>query len=61
MSKKVSYGHATATVPDYIQTKEEAIEWLKDHWDWLPLPEDADYVPESDELDLEFDIELYED
>lgn len=68
MSKKISYGvsyqvygHATATVPDYIQTKEEAIEWLKEHWDTMPLPEDADYVPESDELDLESDIEIWED
>lgn len=34
---------------------------MKEHWDWLPLPEDADYVPESDELDLESDIEIYED
>lgn len=68
MSKKISYGvsyqvygHATATVPDYIQTKEEAIEWLKEHWDTMPLPEDADYVPESDELDVESDIEIWED
>lgn len=68
MARKVSYGvsyqvygRATATVPDYIQTKEGAIKWLKEHWDVSPLPEDADYVPESDELDLESDIELYED
>lgn len=67
MSKKISYGVsyqvygcATATVPDYIQTKNEAIEWLKERWDELPLPE-ADYVPESDELDLESDIEIWED
>lgn len=67
MSKKISYGvsyqvygRATATVPDYIQTKDEAIEWLKERWDELPLPE-ADYVPESDELDLESDIEIWED
>lgn len=68
MSKTVSYGvfyqaygRATATVPDYIQTKDEAIEWLKEHWDELPLPEAADYVVGSDELDLESDIEIWED
>lgn len=68
MSKTVSYdvsyqvyGRATATIPDYIQTREEAIEWLKEHWSELPLPEEADYVPESDELDLESDIEIWED
>lgn len=70
MSKKVrygvayeAYGYATITVPDSVQTRDDAIKWLKEHWDWLPLPEDADYVPVpgSDELDLESDIELYED
>ena len=37
MSKKISYGvsyqvygRATATVPDYIQTKDEAINFVKD-------------------------------
>ncbi len=68
MAKKVLYGvsyqvygRATATVPDDIQTKEEAIEWLKEHWDDSPLPEMVNYVPDSDELDLESDIEIYED
>lgn len=68
MARKVSYGvsyqvygRATATVPDYIQTKEEAIGWLKEHWDEVPIPEEADYVQESDELDVESDIEIYED
>lgn len=67
MSKKISYGvsyqvygRATATVPDYIQTKDEAIEWLKERWDELPLPE-ADCVSGSDKLDLESDIEIWED
>lgn len=38
MSKKVSYdlsyqvcGRATATVPDCVQIRDEAIEWLKKH------------------------------
>lgn len=67
MSKKVSYGvsyiaygRTTATIPDYIQTREEAVEWLKKHWDELPLPEDADYISGSDALDLESDIEIWE-
>lgn len=68
MSKKVSYdvsyqvcGRANATVPDYIQTRDEAIEWLKKHWDMLPLPKEVDYVSGPDELDLESDIEIWED
>lgn len=47
----IAYGYATTTVP----------KWLKEHWDELPLPEAADYVVGSDELDLESDIEIYED
>ena len=68
MGKKVrygvayeAYGYATTTVPDSVQTRDDAIKWLKEHWGWLPLPVDADYVPDSDELDLESDIEIYED
>lgn len=68
MAKKViygvaytAYGYATTTVPDSVQTRDDAIKWLKEHWDELPLPEEADYIPESDELDLESDIELFEE
>lgn len=68
MSKKVSYdvsyqvcGRATTTVPDYIQTKDEAIEWLKKHWNELPLPEEASCVSGPDELDLKSDIEIWEE
>lgn len=68
MPKTVSYdvsyqvrGRATATVPDYIQTRDEAIEWLKKHWDELPLPEKMNYVVGSDELVLESDINIWKD
>lgn len=40
MSKKVrygvayeAYGYAITTVPDSVQTRDDAIKWLKEHWD----------------------------
>lgn len=68
MARKVSYGvaytaygYATTTVPDSVQTRDDAIKWLKEHWDEVPIPEEADYIGDSDELDLESDIEVFDD
>lgn len=68
MAKKVlygvsyqAYGYATTTVPDSVQTRDDAIKWLKEHWDEVPISEEADYIGDSDELDLESDIEVFDD
>lgn len=68
MARKVSYGvaytaygYATTTVPDSVQTRDDAIKWLKEHWNEVPIPEEADYIGDSDELDLESDIEVFDD
>lgn len=68
MAKKVrygvaytAYGYATTTIPDSVQTRDDAIKWLKEHWNEVPIPEEADYIGDSDELDLESDIEVFDD
>ena len=46
------YGHVTIEVPDDI-TEDNVEEYLRSHWDEYPLPNDANYVHCSDELDTE--------
>lgn len=48
-----SYGKQSVEVPARIKTREEAMAWVKEHWSEIPLPSDADYVPESDQPDFE--------
>lgn len=45
------YGHQQYEVPDGL-TAEEAQEYLRQHWDAIPLP-DGEYVASSDEPDFE--------
>ena len=45
------YGYVTVELPREIKTETEALEFIKDNWDKVPLPEYAEYVPGSDELD----------
>ena len=48
-----AYGYSiTEDIPE-VKTTEQAKEWLREHWDELPLPIRADYVMGSDELDEE--------
>ena len=52
-----AYGRQVIEVPDeYIHNPED---YIKDHWDEIPLPE-GDYVMGSDELDEE-SIEIEND
>lgn len=46
-----SYGTLTTTIPDDIKN-EDIPKYLEKHLDQLPLPS-AEYVPDSEELDLE--------
>ena len=47
------YGRSiTDDIPE-VTTVEEAEDWLREHWNELPLPTGADYVMDSDELDEE--------
>lgn len=48
-----SYGKQSVEVPARIKTREEAMAWVREHWNEIPLPSDADYVPESDQPDFE--------
>ena len=45
-----SYGRQEIEVPE--MQAEDVINYIKDHWDEIPLPE-GDYVMGSDELDEE--------
>lgn len=46
------YGQVTVEVPDDV-TEDNVEEYLRDHWDEYPLPNNASYVHCSDELDTE--------
>jgi len=52
------YGSQVIELPDEITTRDEAIDWIRDNFDDIPLPEGS-YVTGSDELDEE-SIEFYE-
>ena len=53
-----SYGRQKFRVPDGL-TKDEILEYLKEHWDEIPLPA-GDYVSGSDELDYGSDVIILE-
>ena len=38
------YGNVTMDIPDNITTREEAIAYLQEHWDDVPLPTSSSYV-----------------
>lgn len=44
------YGYVTVELPEEIETETEALELVKNNWDEIPLPDCANYVPGSDEL-----------
>ena len=52
------YGTVVIDVPDDI-TEDNVEEYLREHWYDYPLPKNADYVSDSDELDTE-NIEFVE-
>lgn len=45
------YGRQTMEIPDKIITIQQVRDYLRAHWDEIPLPDDGDYDPDSDELD----------
>lgn len=45
-------GRQTVAVPADLN-EEEALEYVKSHWDKVPIPTEADYISGSDELDEE--------
>ena len=47
------YGTQTVNVPIHLNEK-EALEYVKNHWDEIPLPE-GDYVCGSDVIDEDAD------
>ena len=53
------YGTVTIDVPDDV-TEDNVEAYLRENWDDLPLPTDAEYVQCSDELDTE-NIQFEED
>lgn len=51
-----AYGTVTIDVPDSLQNEEDIKDYVREHWDEVPLP-DGEYVPGSDEPDFDnFDI-----
>ena len=57
-----SYGRQTIDLPDEIDAsnQEAVIQYIKSVWDDIPLPSGS-YVQESDELDEESDIMVFDD
>ena len=53
------YGTVIVDVPDDI-TEDNIEDYLRENWDEYPLPTNAEYVCDSDELDTE-NIEIWED
>lgn len=49
------YGYQTVELPDEIDATDHAaiLEHLKSKWDYIPIPTDGDYIPQSDEIDPE--------
>ena len=54
------YGYQTVDLPENITTEEDAVDWINDNFRDIPLPDDVDYLHDSDGWD-EYTIELYED
>ena len=54
------YGYQTVNLPDDIETEYEAIEWINDNFEDIPLPNDNEFVFGSDGWDEET-IEIYKD
>lgn len=47
-----SYGFVHAEIPDDVE-HDDVASYLQEHWDDYPLPSDASYVQDSDQLDIE--------
>ena len=47
-----AYGYVTTKIPDDVAEGDIA-DYIQDHWDEYPLPSGAEYIPGSDELDVE--------
>ena len=53
-------GQQTIDVPKSLSAK-EALEYVKSHWDEIPLPTDSEYISDSDFLDEESEYGFVED
>ena len=53
-------GQQTIDVPKSLSAK-EALEYVKSHWDEIPLPTDSEYITDSDFLDEESEYGFVED
>ena len=49
-------GQVTADIPDDITTREEAVAYQEKNWKNMPFPKNAEYICDSEELDVEGDI-----
>ncbi len=47
-----SWGKQTVKVPKNLSDK-EALDWVKKHLNWIPLPTNGEYVEDSCEIDEE--------
>ena len=56
-----SWGKVTVDIPDEIQTQEEAVKYIHDHWNDIPLPQNAEYVDDSSEMDEDGEIKFFEE
>ena len=54
-------GQVTADIPDDITTREEAVAYLEKNWKNMPFPKNAEYICDSEELDVEGDIVITSD
>lgn len=56
-----SWGRVTVDIPDEIQTKEEAVKYIQEHWDEVSFPKNTEYVDDSIEMDEDGEIEFSEE
>lgn len=49
----MKYGEVTVSVPDTVTNHEEAVKYVKEHWDDIPLPTTSNYVDDSASFDEE--------
>ena len=49
----MKWGEVTISVPDTVTNHEEAVKYVTEHWDDIPLPTTSNYVDDSASFDEE--------
>lgn len=49
----MKHGNVTISVPDTVTNHEEAVKYVEEHWDDIPLPTTSIYINDSASFDEE--------